>query len=364
MKTSWFFRFFPSSHYLARPFVGLDISDQSVKFIDLSNGRGKKIPARFGVVDIPAGVIGKGRILDKNKLKTILTDFRQKHRLSNVVVSLPEEQAFIVRMELPAIKKSELRGSIELSIEAYIPLKAEDLVFDYEILSRPKNKNDFYHLSVSVLPRQMVLDYQEVLMASGFKPLAFEIEGQAVARAIIANANFGTNLIVDVGKMRTGFAIVSQGVVVFTSTVVGIGGEDVTKSISKNLSVDRDEAEKLKTQKGLMRSAKNKELFYALVPVVSALADEIRRVDQYWQTHHDPHQKSKFDKIILTGGQATLPGLDDYLSVNLGLPVEVSNPWVNIIPSFDDIIPEIDFNNAQRYVTALGLALRSENNHG
>ena len=234
MKTSWFFRFFPPPHYLARPFVGLDISDQSVKFIDLGNGRSKKIPTRYGVADIPVGVIGEGRILDKNKLKTILTDFRQKYDLDNVVVSLPEEQAFIVGMELPAIKKSELRSSIELQIEEFVPLKAGDLVFDYEILSQPKNKNDFYHLSVSVLPRRMVLDYQDVLIAAGFKPLAFEIEGQAVARAIISHSNFGTNLIVDIGKMRTGFAVVSQGVVVFTSTVVRIGGEDVTKSISKN----------------------------------------------------------------------------------------------------------------------------------
>lgn len=358
MTSGLFFKLFPPPQYLSQPFVGLDISDQSIKFAELGGVNDDKKLIRYGSMPIPTGLIESGRILDHDKFKSILKKFREENHLKNVVVSLPEEQAFVVNLEIPNIKKSELRGSIELQLEEYVPLKISEIVFDYEILSLPDKANDNYHISVYILPLSMVLNYFEVLQEAEYRPLGFEIEGQSLARAVISRQQEGVILIVDIGKTRTSFIIVVNGVVAFTSTVSNIGGEDITKSIAKNLSLERAEAEKLKIEKGLLRSTKDKELFYSLIPVVSALADEIRRVSNYWKTHTDTHQKSQFDKIILTGGQATLFGLDNYLTITLGLPTEISNPWVNIF-SLEHKIPTLDFNNAQRYVTALGLALRN-----
>ena len=358
MISSLFFKLFPPPRYLAQPFVGLDISDQSIKFAELGGGNDDKKLIRYGSTSIPAGLIESGRILDRDKFKNILKIFRQENNLTNVVVSLPEEQAFVVNLEIPNIKKSELRGSIELQLEEYVPLKISEIVFDYEILSFPNTVDDTYHISVYILPLPMVLNYFDILQEAGYRPLGFEIEGQSLSRAVINQGEEGVTLIVDIGKTRTSFIIVVNGVVAFTSTVSNIGGEDITKSIAKNLAISRNEAEKLKVEKGLLRATKDKDLFYSLIPVVSALADEIRRVSNYWKTHADSHQKSQFDKIVLTGGQATLFGLDKYLSANLELPTEVSNPWINIL-SLEHKIPTLDFNNAQRYVTALGLALRN-----
>ncbi len=356
MHTNTFLRLFPVPKYLSQPVVGLDISEQSVKFIKLKSV-GKRLSLdSYGGVKIPIGLINNGRIVNKEELKNFLIDFRIKHQLKEIAVSLPEEQAFVVNMTLPSMKRSELRESIELALDQHVPLPVPEVVFDYEILKYPKNNQDDYSLGVSVMPREMVEGYFSLLCESGFRPMAFEIEAQAQARSLIGRNETGKVLLVDVGRLRAGFAVVIDGVVSFTSTVSNLGGEDITKSITKHLGISKEEADRLKVEKGLLRSGETKELFYSIVPVISALADEIRRVKDYIRTHRGSEQTP--NKIILTGGQSTLIGLDSYLSVNLEMEVEVGNTWKNVF-SFQDEIPEIDFNNSGRYATAVGLALRN-----
>ena len=66
---------------------------------------------------------------------------------------------------------------------------------------------------------------------------------------------------VDIGKTRTGFSIVSRGIILFTSTIKSIGGENLTKSIQNALGVSHEEAEQLKIKNGLLYSTSNKEVF-------------------------------------------------------------------------------------------------------
>ena len=53
-----------------------------------------------------------------------------------------------------------------------------------------------------------------------------------------------------------------------------------------------------------------------------------------------------------------MPGLREYLETHLEVPVVLGNPWVNFNLKQDEL-PVIDYNNAMRYVTALGLALKN-----
>ncbi|MEX0919111.1 MAG: type IV pilus assembly protein PilM [Candidatus Paceibacterota bacterium] len=353
-----FFKLFPPPRFLAMPPVGLDISDQSVKFTELEFHHDRGQLTRYGRVKVPSGLIEDGRIVDRDKFKDILVKFRADNRLSNVIVSLPEEQAFIVHLELPEMKRKELRQSIELQLEEHVPLAATEMIFDYKIIKEPDSRDKNYRVSIAVMPRSMIENYLTILEETGYNPIAFEIEGQALARALIPRRQSGVFLITDIGKLRTGFSVVVDDTVAFTSTVAHIGGADITKNISKSLNISSAEAEELKIKKGLLRSADNRELFFALIPVIASLTDEIRRVIDYWGTHTVGREEGNFTKIILSGGQATLPGLTDYLSANLDLPVEVGNPWTNIL-SLNETIPELDFNNIQRYATALGLSLRN-----
>jgi len=66
----------------------------------------------------------------------------------------------------------------------------------------------------------------------------------------------------------------------------------------------------------------------------------------------------KLDKVILCGGQSTLPGLSEYLEIHLRHPVILGNPWLKVFP-VGRAVPFLKFSEALRYSTAIGLALRN-----
>jgi Tfp pilus assembly PilM family ATPase len=103
----------------------------------------------------------------------------------------------------------------------------------------------------------------------------------------------------------------------------------------------------------------DRDLFFALVPILSTIKDEISRVHTYWQEHADDDglPRPAIEAVVLSGGQASLPGLIDYMRGNLPVPVSVGNPWINV--GEPGSLPPIEYQQSLRFATAIGLALRN-----
>lgn len=356
MKRSIFFQFFPPPQFLQMPAVGLDISDRSLHFVELvEKGKGPRV-GRFGERAIPRGIIELGEVKKPAELRAILATLHKEYEITFVAVALPEERAYLFDLELPAVKRSEIRGSIELLLEEHIPLRASEVLFDYRI---ERETDTLTRVSVSAVPRSLVDGYLEAFAESGIIPVFFEIETHSLARSVIPRGDMRSFLVVDLGRTRTGLTIVSGGAVEFTSTAA-LGGATITEMVEKHLGVSNDEAEKLKKEKGLACAPAGSELARDLSASLALLLNEIRKDYTYWQTHPDSYGKARpsLGKIYLCGGDANLPGFAEYIARGFDIPVEVANAFVNAI-SLDAYIPEINFSDSLRYATAIGLALRN-----
>ena len=211
---------------------------------------------------------------------------------------------------------------------------------------------------VSVFAEKEVFAYVNMFIGTGMVPVSFEIEAQAIARAVVPLNSKEACMIVDIGRTRTGVSILSDGVVRFTSTI-DVGSETITNTNEKNFSVTYDEAEKIKNKNKISKSTADKEFFIATISTLSILQDEINKLYIYWHTYRqEGQQEKKIKRLILCGGGANLKGLEDYLSANLRVKVEIANPWVNV-NSFNNYIPEIPFRKALGYTAVIGLALHS-----
>ena len=335
--------------------VGLDISDISMRFVELVEKRKGFVIGRFGDRTIPRGVIEMGEVKKPDALRAVFSDIQKEHKLEFVSVSLPEEKAYLFELRLPVMKYNEIRGAIELVLEEHVPINASEAIFDYDIV---REDESFISVGVSAIPRSLVDGYLEAFSGSGITPVAFEVEAHSVARSVIPEGDKGTYMTVDFGRTRTGIAIISEGAVRFTSTVQ-VGGGSLTDAIAKNLKISYDEAEKIKHEQGISGESTSEVLSLALMSTVSILRDEISRHQSYWQGHTDEYGKKRptIQKIYLCGGDSNLTGFASYLAAGLSAPVELANAMVNV-NTLDEYIPEISFNDSLRYATALGLALR------
>ena len=360
MFSNSFKRFFPMPHFLAVPSFGVDISDESIKFIELLNVRSGIRVGRHGEHKIPSGIIESGKIKDSKRMEEILLSLRRKDGVKSVRVSIPEEQVYLFKLQLGKAGLKSVRESIELVLEEHIPIPAEDAIFDYEILNEDEHNLE---IEVATIPKNVIENYLSVFKNSGISVKSFELEPQAIVRAVIKSGDPETYMIVDFGEKRTGIFIVSRGIVMFTSTL-DVGGVTLNNMIAKNFKVSFEEAEKMKRQAGLKRNLPNKEIFSVLLNSVSILRDEIVKHFLYWHTHKDEQGKNNppIKKIILCGGDSNLIGLPDYFSVSMKNPVEMANVWVNIVDT-GSYIPEINFKQALSFAAALGLALGDFENY-
>jgi len=354
MFRNFYIKFFPIPRFLMSPSFGLDISDESLKFVELIPTTSGIRLGRHGERKIPPGIIEAGKIKDPEQLKKLLTALREEEGVRFVRVSLPEEQVYLFRIHLEKEGLVNVRESIELSLEEHVPIKAEDAIFDYELLNEDEKKLE---LQVAAIPKNVIENYLMVFRNSFISVQSFELEAQAIARSVIKKGDLETYMIVDFGQTRTGIFIVSRGVVIFTSTI-NLGGQMLNNMIKKNFNVTLEEAEKMKRKFGLQRNVENKEIFAVLLNSASVMRDEISKLFLYWHTHKDEEGRDRppIKKIILTGGDSNLIGLPEYFSISTKNKVETGNVWTNI---FDEknYTPEISFNKSLTFAAALGLAL-------
>ncbi|OGI68837.1 hypothetical protein A3A05_02440 [Candidatus Nomurabacteria bacterium RIFCSPLOWO2_01_FULL_41_12] len=355
----FFFRFFPVPKFLSTPSFGLDISDESLKFIELINTRDGIRVGRHGERNIPQGIIESGKIKDPKRMEEILSLLKREEGLKFVRASLPEAQVYLFKLRLEKTGLVNVRESIEFSLEEHIPISAQDTIFDYELLSEDTQSLD---LQVAAIPKNVIENYLAIFRDTQISVVSLELEAQAIFKAVIKKGDLETYMIVDFGEKRTGIFIISHGVVMFTSTL-DVGGVMLTEMIAKNFKVSFAEAEKMKKKYGLQRNTENKEIFSVLLNSVSILRDELVKHFLYWHTHKDETGKNNppIKKIILCGGDSNLTGLADYFSVSMKTKVEMANVWVNIVDT-ETYIPEIDFKQALSFAAALGLALGNFDN--
>lgn len=347
------------------PSFGLDISTFSLKIAKLEkNGKNLRLVS-FNQVKVPLGVIDEFKVKDEAKLASIIKEAIGKAKGAkikerHVVASLPEEKSYLDVFRLPILEEKDLAGAVRFEAENHIPMALDDVYFGFEKLPIESEKQKFQEVLVVATPKEIVDSYISCLKMAGLQPVAMEVECLAVARALTQkNVIYKPLLMIDFGETRASFMIFSGRALRFTATIP-VSSQSLTEALAKKLNVGLAKAEELKCQEGLYQ---DKEVTEAMSPILMNLAEQVKTHLQYYISQNSKTTKTavKLSKILLCGGGANLKGLPEFLSANLGLPVELANPWLNILPQMARAteIPPIPFCQSLGFTTALGLALRS-----
>lgn len=343
---------FPLPNFLEVPAVGVDISDGSIKYLEIVRaGKHFKV-GKYGERKLSAGAVIDGQIKDKRALVSVLSSLK-KEGIEFANVSLPEEKAFLFKVNVPNTGDEEIRSNLSYQLETKVPVALSSAVFDYDLLEN-KQSGAQTEAVVTVLPMDFIASYLSVFKESGIQPLSFEIEGQAISRAVVPPNCQNSVLVVDFGHRRTGLSVVTCGAVVYTSTI-DLGGDVISDKIKEVMKVDDAQVVNIKNEQGIAENSP-KELREALIGPISGLKDEITKHYNYWKTRVEDGKESPIERIIICGGNSNIKGFKEYLSSAMNIKVERGNVWQKLW-SLDDYIPPIREQVSFGYATAIGLAL-------
>lgn len=339
-------------------YIGIDISERSVKFFQLSRGNNIDKVRGFGLESIPPGFIKDGKIIEKEKTglaikKALRQSGPKKINTKKAICSVPESKVFLRKIVIPKMSSEEAEEAVKWEIEANIPLAVEQVYYDWQFLDQEDSKQNVLTVAVS---RDIVDDLVETLEIAGLFVYGLEMESIATARSLVSQnaAKEETCLIVDIGGEKTSF-IITEGATPYFTSSIPFSSMGVTDVISKSIGSSIEEAERVKLSQGIGRSFENSPVLNSIKPYLENLSVEIEKTVDFYQSM-SKHGR-EISRIMVSGGGSNLKGLVPYLTTRLSREITVGDPWVNL--RLGKNLPPVSRGDSVRYATAIGLAMHS-----
>lgn len=382
--------------------LGIDIGTHSVKVVQLSKfGDGAKVDkaALFSLnPDVPDEQRIEGVI---RVMRTVASTFAAKKAV--VAAALPGEDTFIRYLRFPKMPADELRSSIELEADQNLPYDLSELSMDSVVLEEMSERGETIMKVLLVAAKNDIIGQTlEMFRTVGITPGMLGVTTLAIADSFEANGGFTpeeTIALVNVGASSTNIHFCRDGVSNFTRDI-SRAGRDLTGAIQKLMKVDYAEAERMKIEYGRSQFAlpsgggmeppsidlesegaevvsldepaddsyedattepmspigdDTSRIVNATRPALSRLIGEIRRSIDYYEKQL---YEKNVDRLVLSGGSAVFPGLDQALADATGVPVEIVNPVQTFI--VEESSPEVQdlMQNKAQFNVAVGLAAR------
>lgn len=363
--------------------IGLDISDLSLKMVQLNKTRDKIYIQAFSRASLKSGVVDSGEIKNPEEFIKVIKRMIDKpifgkFSSQEIVVCLPEPQTFIklLKIENP---QSKLDDQILSELEKYFPVPVDDMYFDFQVI---ENKDNKAMVLVGASPKSFVDDYIRILKDAKLFVVASEIESVAISRAILQeeslnpkNAERKNYAIIDIGESRTGIFVYSKNTILFDISI-SLSGDEITKKIASDLKLDYNQAELAKIIIGLDDKNSNEGIKNSISEMIEQLILKIEYVLDFDNSHFG--EFGKIDKFFICGGGANIKNLDKIIEKSVNVPTFIANPLINIYDpkaqtsnkflqkynsSFDFLKEKSKSlsaiqNTSIDYTTAIGLALR------
>ncbi|MEI6479043.1 MAG: pilus assembly protein PilM [bacterium] len=335
-----FLKFFPTPIFLNFSGTGIDLSSEGFRYVDfIKDEKGLKLKS-FGFEKIE-----EKDFMNSPQAISILKKISDK-KIKYVRAILPEETSYLFILPIEGDEESA-RGEVEFHLEENVPLPPSNTVFDYKLFVEDGKR----FAVVTALSLDTVSGYLDFFEKGNIKPISFIPESHALAKNLIRKDEKGIYLIAHINKNKTVIAVAKDRIIRFSSAVQ-FGGEMVTEAISKYCKVPLDQAEEIKNKEGFSMKTEDHDCFLALGNAISVIRDEIERVMIYWHTHDE--KNGAVEKIILSGSNADMPGLVEYLSESLRIKVEKGDVWGGY-PRYKYEVPEIPSADSLSFSPLLGI---------
>lgn len=335
--------------------VGLDIGSNSIKLAELKETKKGYQLKNIGETLLPPEAIVNKVITNRDAVSEAIYSLIEELRVKtkNAVISISGHSVIIKKVSIPKMSEKELREAVPWELEQYIPQNIEDVNYDFQILPGQTAEGNMDVLIVAA-KKDITNDYINVVNDAGLNPVVVDVDVFALENMYEANypESGGVVALVNIGASVTNINILKNGVSVFTRDIT-TGGNQFTELIQKEFDVGYDEAEKMKNSLG--RPDVSPELDRISQDFTDLICGEIKRTLDFFST---TLWREKVDKIMLGGGTSKVPRLREVLEDIANAPVELINPFRNILYDPNDFDPEYISDIAPKMGVTVGLALR------
>jgi len=328
-------------------FFGLDIGVSSARLVQLEKNKGDLNLVQIGSTSFPYPGIRSDSGSQLNDVAVSIKKMIEDLNIStqNGVFCIPEEKVITRIKWFPKMKEKEVDAALKYEAETFIPHPLEKVQIDYQVVRREEDGRLLVFI-VGVLKSE-IKKYKRLAEMTKINLNALEPQSISLNR-IISSENIPM-IIADINYDYTGL-IASHGGNLFLSRTVSIGTSSFSRAVKVNLGLKESEADAYRETYGLKTEELEGRVREAMMPIVEKLVRDIKQTILSFQKEH----KKDVELIVLSGRGARIPSLPEVIAKNLGIEVQVAEPFSKIkIP--ENINKEVKSAEPD-YSVACGLA--------
>lgn len=341
--------------------IGIDIGSSAIKVVQLRRDRGRAILETYGAIALgPYGGtdIGRATQLPAEAIVRALADVLREANVTakDAALSIPYAASLVSVIRVPQVPERQMAQMIPIEARKYIPVPITEVMLDwYAIPDSSKiaadEKQGVAHQNVLLVAihNDTIAKYQQIVKDAALDASFFEIEVFSTVRSSL-DRGIAPVAVLDMGASTTKLYMTERGVV-RESHIINRGGQDITLALSQALNLPVAKAEEEKRLRGLSDPAQEKMVRSIELTLEPILSEVNRLILSYEQ-----RMQASISKLVLTGGTATLKGLEPLMKGKLSTPIERALPFAKTeAPAFlSDVLAEA----GPEFSVAVGLALR------
>lgn len=344
----------------ARSLIGLDISSSAVKMVELAtNGKDGYRVERYAIEVLPKDAVSDGNIANLDGVVDCVRRAWKRLGTStrNVAMALPGSAVITKKIIVPGgLREDELEAEVESEANQYIPFSIDEVNLDFQVIGPAPAVPDELEVLIAASKKERVEDRVAVADAAGLKAVVVDVESLAalsafelVERQLPDGGKNQVVALIDAGASVMNLTVLRNGQQVYTREQA-FGGAQLTQDIARHYGMSHEDAEAAK-RAGNLPEGYEAEL---LSPFMENLALEVSRALQFFFTST---QYNKVDHLVMAGGCAVIPGVDEVVATRTQINTLIANPFANMVLS-DRVRAKSLLADSSSLMVACGLALR------
>ncbi len=253
-------------------------------------------------------------------------------------------------------READLEVLVESEANQYIPFALDEVNLDFQVVGPAPSSPDEIEVLIAASRKEKVEERVAVAESAGLKPRVLDVESYAVLAAFhlieaqLPDGGKGQIIaLVDVGANVMNLTVLRNGQQLYVREQA-FGGNQLTQDIARLFSMSFEEAETEKRRNNLPE----KYEIELLRPFLEAMALELSRALQFFFTST---QFNQINHIVLAGGCAVLPSVDQVVASRTQINTIIANPFADMVLS-DRVRSNSLLTDASSLMVACGLALR------
>jgi type IV pilus assembly protein PilM len=338
---------------MAKGRIGLDIGSTAVRAAELTAGAQPTV-VRAAQRPLPGGAVENGEVRDPGSVSQALRDLWKDGGFSSgqAWLGVGNQRVVVREIALPFLPEKELKASLSLQVQEFIPMPVDEAVLDYDPIGEFEQEDrKMLRMLLVAAQRAMVDQVVQAVTGAGLEPMGLDLIPFALVRAVgtpdisMDLDGSGEEAIIDIGAHVTNIVVHDKGATRFVR-VLPSGGRDVTIAIARAAGVDDMTAERLKRGEGLESASedappppttdgeappegapaqgastapKPQQIRQVALQRAAAFVDEVRSSLEFYTAQA---REARIARVIVTGGGSKLDGLLELMRQRIPVPVE------------------------------------------